>query len=189
MLLRMRGLLRDPLVHFLALGVVLFAVHAWRSEGTPPVDSRIEVSADRVAALAEAVRILNGGRQPTREELAPLVEPLIREEILYREALRLGLAEGDALVRERLVDKMRFLTEDRAGAPAVPTDVELAAFVAARPAQFPAGAALGAVRDAALEAYRAEQRQLANDAAHAALREQYEIHIEWPDAGIAGSAP
>jgi hypothetical protein len=189
MVLRMRALLRDPLVHFLALGVVLFVMHAWRSEGVAPEHSRIDVRADRVAALAEAVTILNGGRRPTREELAPLVEPLIREEILYREALRLGLAEGDALVRERLVDKMRFLTEDRSGAPAVPNDVELAAFVAARPAQFPAGVALAEVRDAALEAYRAEQRQLANAAAHAALRENYDVRIEWPEAGIASAAP
>jgi len=54
------------------------------------------------------------GRPPTNEELADLVEPLVRDEIMYREALALKLDENDDEVRRRLIEKMSYLTQDTA---------------------------------------------------------------------------
>jgi hypothetical protein len=75
------------------------------------------------------------GRAPTDEELADLVEPLVRDEIMYREALALGLDENDDEVRRRLIEKMSYLTQDIAD-PAPSSDEELREFYEARPEVF-----------------------------------------------------
>jgi len=63
-------------------------------------------------------------RPPTPEEFSALVENRIREDILYREALALGLDREDTIVKRRMAQKMQFLAEDMAAARA-PTDEEL----------------------------------------------------------------
>ena len=75
------------------------------------------------------------GRVPTRDEILGTLEPTIREEILYREAIALGLDRDDSQVRLRLAEKMLFLTQDVAE-PVPPTDAELEAFFAAAPERF-----------------------------------------------------
>jgi peptidyl-prolyl cis-trans isomerase C len=54
-------------------------------------------------------------RPPTPEEMRGLVESKVREEILYREALALGLDQGDTIVKRRLAQKLEFLAEDVSG--------------------------------------------------------------------------
>ena len=56
-------------------------------------------------------------RDPTPEELRQLVEDKAREEVLYREALALGLDKDDTIVKRRMAQKMQFLAEDVAAAP------------------------------------------------------------------------
>jgi hypothetical protein len=75
------------------------------------------------------------GRQPSRAELEQLVEPVIREEIYYREALALGLDVNDDEVRRRLVEKMQYLTEDLAD-PEPASEAELIAFFESAPERF-----------------------------------------------------
>lgn len=130
----MRKLLKDPLLHFLVIGVCLFAVSAWRGEGVRAGGERIVITADQVAAARDAATALQG-RAPTPEELAMLIEPTIREEVMYREALALGLDENDDEVRRRLVEKMRYLTEDLAD-PAPTSPDELQQFYADSPELF-----------------------------------------------------
>jgi hypothetical protein len=125
-------MLRDPLIHFLVVGGLLFAVFAWRDDGSDP--ELIEIPAARVRQLASSAAVLEG-REPTREELEALVEPLIREEVYYREAVALGLDVDDDEVRRRLVEKMQYLTENLAD-PDPATEAELEAFYAANPARF-----------------------------------------------------
>jgi peptidyl-prolyl cis-trans isomerase C len=107
----MSRLIKDPLVHFLAIGAALFAVAAWRGESTPP--ERIVVTAEQVAQARAAAAALQG-REPTAAELAALVEPTVRDEVMYREALALGLDVNDDEVRRRLIEKMSYLTQDLA---------------------------------------------------------------------------
>ena len=101
-------LVRDPLIHFLLLGGLLFLLYAWRGEeeGVDPL--QIVISEEEVGSLRQALAVLHG-REPTEDELLATIEPRIREEILYREALALGLDQGDSLVRARLTEKMLFL--------------------------------------------------------------------------------
>jgi hypothetical protein len=130
----MLKLLKDPLVHFLLLGGLIFALFVWRGESDDTDPFRIVIGDDEVQSMWRAVAILHG-HPPTREEMWDMLEPSIKEEILYREALALGLDENDPQVRARLAEKMLFLTQDIAE-PAAPTDTELTAFFEANPERF-----------------------------------------------------
>lgn len=130
----MLKLLKDPLVHFLLLGGLIFALFVWRGESDDTDPFRIVIGDDEVQSMWRAVAILHG-HPPTREEMWDMLEPSIKEEILYREALALGLDENDPQVRARLAEKMLFLTQDIAE-PAAPTDTELTAFFEANRERF-----------------------------------------------------
>ena len=102
--------LRDPLVLFLLLGVGVFALDHWLEGGAE--ESRvIEVTGDQVERL-RARSAAQWGRPPTGPELQALIEGAVDEEILYREAQRLGLDREDAIVRRRLAQKLTFVLED-----------------------------------------------------------------------------
>ena len=130
----MLRLFKDPLVHFLLLGGLLFLLFAWRGEPGATDPYEIVIADEDVQSLWQALAILNG-RAPTREEMRALLEPNIREEILYREALALGLDQNDSQVRARLTEKMLFLTQDITE-PTEPTAAELVAYFEADPARF-----------------------------------------------------
>lgn len=74
-------------------------------------------------------------RPPTSAEMQGLVEEKVREEVLYREALLMGLDEGDSIVKRRLAQKVEFLTEDVA-ALRDPTPGELEAWFASHAGRF-----------------------------------------------------
>jgi len=130
----MSKLIKDPLVHFLAAGLALFAVSAWRGESVSTGRERIVVTAEQVAQARAAAAVLQG-REPTAEELDALIEPTVRDEVLYREALALGLDENDDEVRRRLIEKMSYLTQDLAD-PEPGSEEALRQFYADRPDVF-----------------------------------------------------
>jgi hypothetical protein len=130
----MLRLLKDPLVHFLLIGVALFAISAWRGEAVRGGRERITITAEQVAKVRETAS-LTQGRPPTDAELADLIESTVREEVLYREAVALRLDKDDDEVRRRLVEKMSYLTQDLAD-PAPSSEQELRAFYAASPELF-----------------------------------------------------
>lgn len=118
---------REPALHFVLLGAGVFALDAWRRPRTAPRD--VEVSATYVTGLREEYT-RRYGRAPTRDELRAEVDRFVREEVLYREALALGLDRGDLIIRRRLVQKMEFFLEDVAP-PRSPSDETLGAYLAA----------------------------------------------------------
>ena len=119
--------LRDPLVAFVLLGIGVFALDGWLAGGETarPV---IEITSDEVERLR--VRwIAQWGREPTGGELQTLIDQAVDEEILYREAQRLGLDRDDAIVRRRLAQKLTFILED-AGATGPPSETEVEEYYA-----------------------------------------------------------
>jgi len=109
----LRKALSDQFVWFLVLGASLFALHAYFND--PARQIRLgEADVTMLASRWEA----QTGSTPTPEEVNSLVEYHVREEILAREAMRLGLDAGDAIVRRRLVQKMELLIRDRYEPPA-----------------------------------------------------------------------
>jgi hypothetical protein len=126
----MRGLLREPLVHFLLGGAAIFLLHGWMADpGAGPQD-RILVSEDRVSMLVRSFE-RTWMRAPTGPELQGLIDDYVTEEVLYREALALGLDRDDLVVRRRMRQKMEFLNEGLTESD--PTEEDLHAFLAAHP--------------------------------------------------------
>ncbi len=113
----MKRLLREPLLHFLALGAVIFALNAWleKPRSTETAAQRINVTAAVIEQLRTGYE-RQFGQAPDEKELRGLVTAHIREEVYYREALALGLDRDDTIVRRRMAQKMEFLTGDLAGA-------------------------------------------------------------------------
>jgi hypothetical protein len=123
-------------LHFLAAGLVLFITgHVLNPEGGERDQlSRIELTENDLRQLA-VVWTAQWGRPPTPEELRNLVEGRVREEVLYREALALGLERGDTIVKRRLAQKIQFLAEDVSGLRD-PADEELRAWFSRNGARF-----------------------------------------------------
>lgn len=129
----MQRFLREPLVHFLLLGGVLFAVTSLfgrreTSEAKIVVDKALE---QRIATLYKA----QSGRDPDAATLDRLVGTHIHDEILAREAKQLGLDIDDEIIRQRLVEKMQFVLEDASEAP-MPDDTKLRTFFDQNPKTF-----------------------------------------------------
>lgn len=142
-------ILREPLLHFLLIGVALFAIYTYLPPSAPAVtpqsvpgtailgqapSRQIVLSFDglsRIATLFQA----QWGRDPTPKELDRLVEADVKEEILYREGLALRLDKDDEIVRRRMAQKMQFLAENVAAAHE-PTDAELKSWFDQNQRQF-----------------------------------------------------
>lgn len=136
-----RALVREPLVHFAILGALLFTLDAATREREPSAPETcgglavprgpIVVDAALRSTLVEQWTKTHPS-PPTDAELSTIVERWIDEEVLYREGLARGLAEGDALVRERIASQMAYVLGERI-VVAEPDDDELrAAFEADR---------------------------------------------------------
>ncbi len=130
----MNKLLRDPLSHFLAIGMVLFALSFWI--GGPSEDSLriIRLSANDLEGIKQ-MWAKTRFRPPTEVELKGLIDSRIKEEILYREALALGLAEDDTIIRRRLAQKMEFLGEGLID-PGEPSEADLHTYLKDHSEQF-----------------------------------------------------
>jgi len=119
---------REPLVHFFAVALVLFAAYSvLHSADQEPSGTSIAITQGRVNQIAESFRLL-AGRMPSRAELQALVNDFIDEEIDYREAIAMGLDADDTIVRRRMRQKLEFLVED-ADASEEPSDAQLAAWL------------------------------------------------------------
>jgi hypothetical protein len=108
----LKRLLREPLLHFLLLGGALSVLHGSIAEGLRQASARVVVTAGEIDHLAITFARARQ-RPPTAPELEELIEARIREEVLYREALAIGLDRDDPVVRRRLQQKVEFLSEDK----------------------------------------------------------------------------
>ncbi len=148
-----KAVVREPLVHFVVLGIVLFAIDAWRSPPPPPaapasarptpsvtppndatVDRALDRSLDRsiVIDLETTARIAEQatrrfGRAPTAAELADETERWIDEEVLFREAVARGLDRDDPVIHQRVAERMSYVLQQSAIVPE-PTEADLRAW-------------------------------------------------------------
>ena len=124
-----RRLLREPLLHFLLLGAVLFAVHGILSRSGASEPGRIVVTQGQIESMARLFA-RTWQRTPSDAELQGLIRSHVREEVLYREGLALGLDRDDPIVRRRVAQKLEFVTESAEAAE--PDDKELQAYLDSR---------------------------------------------------------
>jgi hypothetical protein len=127
------ALLREPLVHFLALGLLLFLFFAWRGGGSS-ASNRIVLTPGQVDLLVAGFT-RTWHRPPSEAELKGLVDEMVKEEIAVREAMAQGLDRDDTVIRRRLRQKVEFLVEEGAE-PGAPTDAEIKTWIAAHPDAF-----------------------------------------------------
>jgi hypothetical protein len=127
---------REPLVHFLVAGLLLFVAYAAFQRGAAPAQPshQIELTLEDLRGLEVAFRS-RWQRPPTPDEMVGMVESKVREEVLYREALALGLDKEDTIVKRRMAQKMEFLAED-VSATREPSGEELAAWFAQNARRF-----------------------------------------------------
>jgi hypothetical protein len=123
-----RRAMREPLSHFLLVGVAIYALYALAGPADDDAPDRITVTAGEIEWIASSWE-KRWNRPPTPEEQAGLIDDYVRETILYREALAMGLDRDDVIVRRRLAQKLEFLVQDLA-ATTPPTEDELRAYLA-----------------------------------------------------------
>ena len=131
---RIAEIFREPLVHFIMIGAAFFLLWHFVGDRLTSQSQSILITPAHVERIAQ-VWAKTHLRPPTAQELAGLVEQEIDEEILYRQAVALGLDRDDLVIRRRLATKMEFLTDDLAEA-ANPTDEQLQAFLLQHPEKF-----------------------------------------------------
>jgi len=129
-----RPLGREPFLHFLILGAAIFAVAHFAQSERAAAERKIVVD-DRIKQRIVEINQSQSGTTPRRGELERLVENYIDDEIMYREAVRLGLDRDDEIVRRRLIQKMQFLQRDLAAAPR-PDESETRAYYTAHSQLF-----------------------------------------------------
>jgi hypothetical protein len=129
--------LREPLVHFIVAGTVLFGAFHWYRGPTPTAADTATITVDRRNLLSFLQYRANAFEPETfgaaldamsNDELETLIDAYVDEEVLYREARELGLEQSDNIIRQRMVQKMRFLLADVAAAGAEPAPAALAAY-------------------------------------------------------------
>ena len=132
----MKRLLREPLIHFLLIGSLLFGLYGLMPSAGPATaaSKQIRLSQSEIAQLTLLYQS-QWRRPPTPQELERLVENKVQQEILYREALAMGLDKDDEIVKRRMAQKMQFLAEDVAAARE-PTTAELKAWFEQNSARF-----------------------------------------------------
>lgn len=123
----LRILFKEPLVHFLAIGAVMFLVFGLVGRPAENTGKRIEITSAAINTLVAGWE-KQWNRPPTEVELKGLIDRAIHEEIFYREAMQMGLDYEDSVVRRRLAQKLEFLIQD-ISAPDAPTDVQLQAYL------------------------------------------------------------
>jgi hypothetical protein len=121
----LQRLLSEPLFHFLIIGLIFFGIDK-SLESARVSASQIIVPAsvyEDISRTFEKAR----SRKPTKEELAPLVETWVSNEVLYREAKAQQLDEGDDMIRERIIQKLRVMISGTLDVPKA-TEEDLRSF-------------------------------------------------------------
>jgi len=105
---------KEPLFHFLTIGLTIFVVYSIVNKEEAAVSgNKIVVSNAEIGRLSDNWS-KRWKRPPTKAELQGLIESYIKEEVYYREALALGLDKNDTILRRRLMQKLEFLSNDLA---------------------------------------------------------------------------
>ncbi len=126
--------LREPLFHFLLLGAALFVGYRLMNRAPEIGTQQIVVSPGQIEHMVNTFA-RTWQRPPDEVEVKGLIDQYVREEVFAREAMKLGLAQNDVIIRRRLQQKMEFIADDFA-AGVEPAEAELAAYLEKHPDAF-----------------------------------------------------
>ena len=131
--MRIRRLLQEPILHFLLIGIVLFVLYG-KVAAPSRTDASIVVSERMIDEMAREHEA-RWSRKPSERELAGLVDAYVRDEILYREGLKLGLDRDYAQSKRFGRQKLEVISEEQS-ARGAPSDAELSAYMTANVDRF-----------------------------------------------------
>ncbi len=131
--MRFGRIAREPLLHFLLIGLALFLYYGHVAPGSGD-ERRIVVSQAQVDELSRRFQA-TWNRPPTAQELSGIVDSYISDEILYREGKSLGLDRDDPVIKRRVRQKLEVMAEE-AGERSTPTDADLTAYLQAHADKF-----------------------------------------------------
>jgi len=124
-------------VHFMFIGAVIYALYGLFAEPVvEETDKTIVVTAGEIEWM-QASWQKRWNRPPTAQEFDGLIQQYIKETVLYREALTMGLNKHDQVIRRRLAQKLEFLAKDLV-ALTPPTEDELLAYFDEHQARYQA---------------------------------------------------
>ena len=130
--LNVRGLAREPLLHFLAIGLALFLLYGHVSPGDSD-SHRIVISQSQLDDMVRQYQS-TWTRSPTSAETRRLIDAYVHDEIVYREGLSMGLDKDDDVIKRRIRQKYELIAEEDKRSE--PTEADLAAYLKEHPAQF-----------------------------------------------------
>ena len=110
-------LLREPLLHFIVVGALLFGIDhvvAARKDDPHLIVLGADVDKEARTLFRDAK-----GREPTALEMATLRERWVDNEVLYREGLSLRVDQGDSTIRERVIFKTLNVVQANLQAPKI----------------------------------------------------------------------
>lgn len=128
-----RTLIREPLLHFILIGLSLFVLYGLVSPGDS-ASRTITVSQGQVDELRRQYSAL-WGVPPTAAQLTALIEAQVRDEVLYREGMAQGLGSDDPVIKRRIRQKVEVMAEEE-GSDEAPTDAVLDAYLQSHRAKF-----------------------------------------------------
>ena len=163
--------MREPLLHFLLGGAALFLLFNYASDSEVD-DDQIVVTSGQIEHLV-TLFVKTRQRAPTDVELRGLIDDYVLEEVLYREALAIGLDRDDTIVRRRLRQKIEFLLDDFTAVE--PTDADLQQLLDKQPDRFR--------RDARITFEQVFLRNASRDAADSILAPQSAIGFPFESTG------
>ena len=104
-------ILSEPLFHFILWGAVVFYVSEYIARQIDQEKALIEVERGDIELLYQRwIKQLN--RPPTDDELKMFIDNYVKEEVLYREAQRLGFDQDDQFIKRRAIQKFEFFADD-----------------------------------------------------------------------------
>ncbi|MCO5066500.1 MAG: peptidylprolyl isomerase [Rhizobiaceae bacterium] len=107
----LKRLVSEPLLHFVLIGAVLFYAGYRKAPENAASSNEIVISEGDINQMLVAW-MAQGRPPPPPEAIRSMVETKVREEVLYREAIAMGLDKEDTIIKRRLAQKMDFLAED-----------------------------------------------------------------------------
>src|SRR5664279_3846039 len=107
----MRRLVREPLFHFLLLGGLIFFTASFIHNQNRISEQTISISGEKVGNIIRLYGVQTGAL-PTKQQLDAMINEYIREEVFYREAMKMHLDKDDEIIRRRLSQKLEFLQSD-----------------------------------------------------------------------------
>ncbi len=172
-------LLKEPLLHFLLIGVGLFFLFSQLNSDEEASDTQqIIINKSKLEVLSGTFMEENSV-PPTEIEIQELLENAIREEVLSREAIAMGLDKDDRVIRHRLAQKMQYLFEDVAMVEE-PSDEVLKAYFQENKASFnnEEGTEYSKVKQQLKREWLAKEQQQENKILYEDLKNRYEIILD-----------